>query len=102
MTNSHLRAEGIRKLGMLGCLAMKDGLPEVTIQCANIVVIVSNELTETDADLEQELLQMLQDMAVMAARMRDEARFSTIVSKAVVRYSAESTVYAGSKMVEFC
>ena len=101
VTNSHLRAEGIRKLGMLGCLAMKDGLPEVTIQCANIVVIVSNELTETDADLEQELLQMLQDMAVMAARMRDEARFSAIVSKAVVRYSAESTVYAGSKMVEF-
>ena len=43
-------------MGMLGCLAMKDGLPEVTIQCANIVVIVSNELTETDADLEQELL----------------------------------------------
>lgn len=101
VTNPHLRAEGIRKLGMLGCLAMKDGLPEVTMQCANIVVVVSNELTETDVDLERELLQMLQDMAVMAARMRDEARFAALVSKAVVRYSAESTVYAGSKMVEF-
>ena len=67
------------------------------MQCANIVVVVSNELTETDADLERELLQMLQDMAVMAARMRDEARFAALVSKAVVRYSAESTVYAGSK-----
>lgn len=33
--------------------------------------------------------------------MRDEVRFAAIVSKAVVRYSAESTVYAGSKMVEF-
>lgn len=101
MTNTQLRAEGIRKLGMLGCLSMKDGMPEVTMQCTNIVVMVSNALTEADADLERDLLQMLQDMAVMAARMRDEARFSAIVSKAVVRYSADNTVYAGSKMGDF-
>ena len=101
VTNPQLRSDGIRKLGMLGCLAMKDGMPEVTAQCANIVVVVSNELTAADADMEREMLQMLQDMAVMAARMRDEVRFAAIVSKAVVRYSAESTVYAGSKMVEF-
>lgn len=101
LKNPELRIEGIRKLGMLGCLAMKHGLPEVTMQCTNVIVMVSNELTENDAELERELLQMLQDMAVMTARMRDEVRFSAIVSKAVVRYSAESTVYAGTKMVEF-
>ena len=33
----------------------------------------------------------------MAARMRDVARFLLLYPKAVVRYSAESTVYAGSK-----
>lgn len=101
LTNTQLRAEGIRNLGMLGCLAMKDGLPSVTVQCANIVVLVSNELTEADAGLERDLLQMLQDMAVMAARMRDEVSFAAIVSKAVVRYSRANTVYAGAKMIEF-
>lgn len=85
VTNPQLRSDGIRKLGMLGCLAMKDGMPEVTAQCANIVVVVSNELTAADADMEREMLQMLQDMAVMAARMRDEVRFAAIVSKAVVQ-----------------
>lgn len=27
VTNPQLRSDGIRKLGMLGCLAMKDGSP---------------------------------------------------------------------------
>lgn len=101
LTNPKMRAEGIRKLGILGCLAMKDGLPEVTMQCVNIILLVSNELTKNDASLERNLLQMLQDTAVMAARMRDEAIFSAIVSKTVIRYSVEKTVYAGDKMVEF-
>lgn len=101
LNNAQLRAEGILKLGMLGCLAMKEGFPEVTLHCANILIIVSYEITKEDTTLEIDLLQMLQNMAVMAARMHDEAGFEAIVSKTVVRYSAKNSIYAGTKMVDF-
>lgn len=96
-----LRAYILDVLGMLSGVAMKSGLRHLGLECADVIIASMHNLQPGEEADEEAALKMLQCIANVAARMRDEANFEAVVLKVTQHYTKEKRVLVGSHILGF-
>jgi hypothetical protein len=99
--HKELRGFILKLLGMIGCVAMKSKQTQLALQCVDVIMSSMHDLQAGDEEIEHTALDMLQELAAMAGRMRDEAAFNAVISKVAVHYATEKVVLVGRRLEAF-
>ncbi len=99
--HKELRGFILKLLGMIGCVAMKSKQTQLALQCVDVIINSMHDLQSGDEEIEHTALDMLQELAAMAGRMRDEAAFNAVISKVTVHYATEKVVLVGRRLEAF-
>ena len=99
--HKELRGFILKLLGMIGCVAMKSRQTQLALQCVDVIMSSMHALQTGDEEIEHTALDMLQELAAMAGRMRDEAAFNAVLSKVAVHYATEKVVLVGRRLEAF-
>ncbi|MGE4589134.1 MAG: hypothetical protein AB7E34_06115 [Acidaminococcaceae bacterium] len=75
LNNLELRAEGIADLGMIACLAVKDGFDEIGRNCVKIILMMDRAASPEQSEISETALQILKNILITAARTKNEKTF---------------------------
>ncbi len=96
------RIHTLELLGMIACVALKSDLDDLAFYCADSINYLTCDLViDADEEVEKTSLTMLQQIAGMAARMKNYNAFATVISKVAIHYATEKRVLVGTTMMSF-
>ena len=77
----NLRSRLFEILGLLGCMAFKEGMPRIGAGCAHVLMGGLLWLNGEDSTMQRQGFTLLQGIMGMAARMRDSESFHSMVEE---------------------
>lgn len=99
--HKEIRGDILKLLGMISCVAMKSEQKQLALECEDAIINSMHALQSGDEEIERTALDMLQELAAMAGRMRDEETFGAVISKVAMHYSAEKKNLVSRRLESF-